>query len=290
MRKTLLMLGILFACWFAAYAAHAAELKAPDQPVSAGNALSLATSGDGSATLYLVGPGTAIKRDVQLGQPVEIHGEELRNAGRYAAVLKGGGSKSAVDFFVNPAQPADLNFLARPSRVPAAKQDAISGVAFVFDAYHNLVQAPANVKFELSVADAPGVTRVVPTKDGVAWTKIDSGKRAGAAQFVASVGNTSVRRVVEETAADPCDLHMKAERDSHGIQVATDPVRDCAGNPVPDGTIVTFTEVDSSGRSTVDARIKKDVARAELPASDDATISVAAGVVVGNEIRMGGGR
>jgi hypothetical protein len=52
---------------------------------------------------------------------------------------------------------------------------------------------------------------------------------------------------------------------------------------------VTFTEVDSSGRSTVDARIKKDVARAELPLSNNATISVASGVVLGNEVHIGGG-
>jgi hypothetical protein len=51
---------------------------------------------------------------------------------------------------------------------------------------------------------------------------------------------------------------------------------------------VTFTSVDENGRSTVDARIKRGIAQAELPASQQATISVAAGVVIGNEIRWGG--
>jgi hypothetical protein len=72
--------------------------------------------------------------------------------------------------------------------------------------------------------------------------------------------------------------------------VETDPVRDCSGNPVPDGTIVTFTSVDPNGRTTVDAVIKRGVARAELPPASQANISVASGVVVGNEIRWGGGR
>ena len=58
---------------------------------------------------------------------------------------------------------------------------------------------------------------------------------------------------------------------------------------LPDGTIVTFTSVDSKGRSTVDARIKKGVARAQLPSTQNATLSVASGVVVGNEIHWGGG-
>jgi hypothetical protein len=72
--------------------------------------------------------------------------------------------------------------------------------------------------------------------------------------------------------------------------VQTDPVRDCSGNAVPDGTIVTFTQNDASGKSTVDARVKRGVARAEMPTAQRATISVASGVVVGNELRWGGGR
>jgi hypothetical protein len=39
----------------------------------------------------------------------------------------------------------------------------------------------------------------------------------------------------------------------------------------------------------VDARIKKGVAKAELPNLHDATISVASGVAMGNDIRVGGG-
>jgi hypothetical protein len=90
-------------------------------------------------------------------------------------------------------------------------------------------------------------------------------------------------------ASDACNLRMKIQKTASAIEVETDPVKDCSGNPLPDGTIVTFIEVDSSGRSTVDARIKKDVARAELPLSSNATISVASGVVLGNEVHVGGG-
>jgi hypothetical protein len=82
-------------------------------------------------------------------------------------------------------------------------------------------------------------------------------------------------------------MHL-AGRSGNSVIVETDPVRDCSGNAVPDGTIVSFIQTDSSGRSTVDARIKKGIARAQLPAADSATITVAAGVVLGNELHVGG--
>jgi hypothetical protein len=69
------------------------------------------------------------------------------------------------------------------------------------------------------------------------------------------------------------------------LALETEPVRDCSGNPVPDGTIVTFTEAYSGGEATVDVPLKRGVAKTEMPAYDGATISVATGVVMGNEIR-----
>jgi hypothetical protein len=123
----------------------------------------------------------------------------------------------------------------------------------------------------------------------VAWINSSSAKKAGAAQFVASTGDTSVRRVVQQVASDPCNLRMHVvQRNEKGVTVETDPIRDCTGNPVPDGTIVSFTQTDRMGRSTVDARIRKGVARAQLPYAESADISVAAGVVLGNELHLGG--
>jgi len=104
------------------------------------------------------------------------------------------------------------------------------------------------------------------------------------------VGDNSVRRVVEETASEPCNLRFKVHKEKDGLIAETDPVRDCSGNAVPDGTIVTFISAEpGKGRSTVDARVKKGIARAVLPPVPGATISVASGVVLGNEVRWGGG-
>ncbi|HZU23669.1 MAG TPA: hypothetical protein VE998_12625 [Terriglobales bacterium] len=272
-----------------AHAAAAQQLRVPDHVVANAGA-TLTTSGDGSATFYLVGPGTALKREVKLGEAIELSGADLRNAGRYSAILKAGGNAQAASLLVAPAQPAAINFMARPSRVPVAAHDAISGVAFVFDDYKNLVTSPAQVTFNLAVGDAAPITRKVEAREGIAWTRLDSARKAGAAQFVASIGDTNVRRVVQQVASDPCGLRFHTAPAKNGVTVETDPVKDCSGNPVPDGTIVTFVETDGRTRSTVDARIKRGIAQAELPAVPGALITVASGVATGNEVRLGGGK
>jgi len=275
--------ALLLLCCFA-IATHASELNIP-ATVLAGSGLTIPSSGSGSATLYVSGPGTAIKRKVQLGQAIQLSGGDLQNAGRYVISLDG----DSATLFVTAGAVQAMAFLARPSRVPADTPNVISGTAFVFDRYQNLVMQPQPVKFELSV-NGETVDRIATTKDGVAYAKLDSSKKEGAAQFTASSGSASVRRVVQEVASNPCNIRMSAEREKNGILVRTDPIRDCAGNPVPDGTIVTFTSTDSQGKSTVDARLKRGIAEAQLPPSNNATISVASGVVVGNEIQWRGER
>ncbi len=264
--------------------AQAAELHVP-ATVTAGSGLTFSSSGSGSATMYLFGPGSAVKRQVELGQQIQLSADDLQNAGRYTVVI---GDDSAV-FFVTAAPVNSIAFLARPSRVPAATANVITGTAFLFDKYQNLVLQPEPVKFELE-EDGQTTTRSETSKGGVAFTKLDSSRKAGPAQFVATSGSASVRRVVQQVASDPCNIRMSAQPNKNGVLVRTDPIRDCSGNPVPDGTIVTFTATDSQGKSTVDARIKRGIAEAQLPVSNGATISVASGVVVGNEIQWRGGQ
>ena len=270
-----------------ALVAGAQNLTVPTD-ATAGESVSIPTSGSGSATAYVFGPGTALKQKVDLGQPLQIQGDQLKRAGRYTVIIEGDQNASG-SFFVAPAKLENIAFLARPSRVPASRKDVITGSAYLFDKYNNLVIEKYPVKFDLAIAGAAAATRTEDSKNGIAWVKMDSGKRAGTAQFTASANGASVQRVVQETASDPCTIRMKAQPAKNGnIQVETDPIHDCAGNPVPDGTIVTFTSTDKSGRSTVDARIKRGVAQAELPGSQNATLSVAAGVVLGNEIHWEG--
>jgi hypothetical protein len=51
--------------------------------------------------------------------------------------------------------------------------------------------------------------------------------------------------------------------------------------------VVTFTERYAGGETTVDVPLKRGIAQAQMPAYGGARISVATGVVLGNEIRWG---
>jgi hypothetical protein len=254
--------------------------------VEAGNAFSIQTSGTGKATLYIVGPGQVLKRDVQLGETMFFPADSLYNAGRYLAVLAGDSSTESKSFDVVPAsKPADLSFLARPSRLPVGLHDGITGAVYVFDAYHNLISAPAPVSFELSSPSGAVQKRTVVTRDGAAWTGMDSTAQQGIDRFVARMGEISSARVVGQVPGDPCGLKMSARQSGQQLQLVTDPVRDCNGNAVPDGTIVTFTETYNGGQSTVDVPLKHGIAQVQMPAQNGAMISVASGVVLGNQIR-----
>jgi len=287
--RTFFKIGLFFAtCWFAAYSAHGAELQLPSTVV-ANSAVSIPAGGSGQATLYLLGPGHVAKRQVQLGSQIKINPEEVRDAGRYLVILRSGDHDDSGAFYVVAAGPAALSFLDHPSRVPVAENDAISAVAFVLDKFHNVVLAPQTVNFRLTVKDAPPLLRSVTSRNGVAWALLNSSRKEGAAHFDASLGDIRVERVVQQVASDPCNLRIKAQPTPKGVLVETDPVRDCSGNALPDGTIVSFTAIGPDGKSSIDAPIKRGVARTVIPVPHGATISVASGVVIGNEIHVGGG-
>ncbi|HLK34351.1 MAG TPA: hypothetical protein VKT29_14750 [Terriglobales bacterium] len=283
----LLSATCLAVCLCAATLVAAQQLQVP-ATITAGSGFAIPTTGSGTATFYLVGPSYATKREVNLGTEIQVSPREVRSAGRYIAILRHDGSSESGSFYVLAAKPASLSFLAHPSRVPVAQHDGIIGVAFVFDKWHNLVRQPQTVDFRLQAKDAAAVSQSVRSRDGVAWTLMNSGRKAGNMEFIATLGGVEEKRVIQQVASDPCHLQIKAERNPKGVLVETEPVRDCSGNPVSDGTVVTFTATDAQGRSTVDVPVKKDVAQAELKLAGPATISVASGVVMGNEVRVGG--
>jgi hypothetical protein len=253
---------------------------------TAGEEMVISTTGSGKATFYLVGPGTSRKDDLSLGEQVDLNGQDLRNAGSYLVTVCSNSCTSA-SFYVTAAKPSTLTFLVHPSRVPVSLSDAVSGVALPFDQFHNLVLTPVTVNFQLTAGNNSSFSRQVPTRDGVAWFRTASSKLAGPVQAVASVDDVTARRAVQQVASDPCNLRIKGQRTAAGVTVETEPVHDCAGNIVPDGTIVTFTATEGNARSTVDAPIKKGVARAQIEGSGTTLISVASGVVMGNELRIG---
>lgn len=261
----------------------------PPAAAIAGNPAAIGTEGSGSATLYLVGPSVTAKREIELGQSISLFAKELQTSGRYIAIVCASNC-SSVSFFVAPAKPVNLTFLVHPSRAPVAQNDAVSGVALAFDEFHNLVLNPVPVEFQLTAKGSGPMSRKAETRDGIAWFRSSSGRSAEPLQVTASIGgDVSTRRVVQQVASDPCNLRIKGERTAKGIVVETEPVRDCSGNPVPDGTVVTFTAKSGNETSSVDAPIKQDVARATILAKGPVVISAASGVAMGNEVRIGGG-
>lgn len=287
-RRTLFLVSAFVAvlCLTAPGFSQDATLR-PPSAVIAGEGTSISTTGSGSATFYLLGPTLSLKRDVQLGQEIPLTAKQVRNAGRYVATICTGNC-SSVTFFVTAAKPASLTFLVHPSRAPVGQTDMISGVAFPLDEFGNLILAPATVQFQLASKDASLGSRSVQTQNGVAWFRTNSGKSAGAMQVAASLNDVTARRVVQQVASEPCRLRIKAQRTPKGIDVETEPIRDCSGNPVPDGTVVTFTAKNGNETSTVDAPVKQDVARARITTPGTVVISAASGVVMGNELRVGG--
>jgi hypothetical protein len=280
------LLGCVAVALCLASAGFAQELRVPPS-VTAGSEATLSTTGSGKAAFYLIGPGLSSKSEITLGSEIHLRPQDLRNAGIYLAIACSDACHSA-SFYVTAAVPAGLTFLVHPSRVPVAQGDAVSGVALPRDEFQNLVLDPQTVNLQLTAGNAPLLSRSVRTQDGVAWFRTSSGKAAGKLQVSASLGPVSATRAVQQVASDPCNLRIKGQRTPKGIVVETDPVRDCSGNILPDGTIVTFTAAGAKGKSTVDAPIKQGIARAQIEATGPEVISVASGVVMGNELRIGG--
>lgn len=282
--RTSLLAGLVLALTSPGFA-QSPGMTLPRQ-ITAGSSLSVPTSGSGSGTLTIIGPDQVLRRKVQLGSRATFAAGLLYNAGSYLAILSAGSSSQTGLLQVAPKpQASRLSFLAEPSRLPVNRPNGISGTVYVFDVYHNLIAHPLPVAFQLSASTGPTQSRSVDTRYGVAWTLMNSAAREGAAHFVATAGNVSSTRVIDEVPGNPCNLVMTATPAGDKVLLRTSPVRDCSGNPVPDGTVVTFTETYDGMQSTVDVPLKRDIARVQMPARPGATISVASGVVAGNEIR-----
>jgi hypothetical protein len=288
--RTLGAILFISSVWALVCAAQAPPALHLPANLIAGEAITIPNSESGSGTFYLIGSGKVAKRELKAGESVQLRSTDLAFSGTYQAIVCGGSDCASTSFYVAPAAAKDLVFLVHPSRVAVGQPNAISAVAVVLDRFQNLVLQPEAATFRAATKENAIASPSQTTHNGIAWTRLNSGVRDGTLDISASLGQLSERRVVQQVAAEPCHLRVSAEQKSGQIVLQTDPVRDCRGNAVPDGTIVTFTMLDKLGRSTVDAPIKKGVARTEMASAGPATISVACGVVLGNDIKIGGPR
>lgn len=266
--------------------AMAAEARVP-AAVEAGQTFSIPLGGSGRATFYLIGPDHVVKRNVNLGRDLQIESSDVRTAGRYQVIICDSTCNS-TSFQVKAAQPDHLSFFLHPSRVPVSSPGSIDAFAFVFDPFFNLVMNPVSVDFRVTPATGAGFDRQASTRDGVTWIRMDSTPHEGRVQVTAVLGKVEEARVIQQVASDACGLRMKAIPVGDTVTLETDPVRDCSGNALPDGTVVSFTKVDKEGKSTVDTPIKKGIASTRFKMHGPAQISVACGVVLGNELALSG--
>lgn len=267
--------------------AQSVALQAPST-ATAGSGFSVSASGTGKATFYLIGPSHVTKRTVEPGQSIPIAGEDITAAGTYQLVLCASDGCGNTTLQVLPSDASRLSFLLHPSRVPVSARNAVNATVLVFDRYHNTVLAPTRVNFRISLTGRPASERTVVTNRGVGFFVMDSRPTQGTLEVTASLGDRTEPRVIQQVASEACHLKMTATSGGRTVNLQTEPIRDCAGNPLPDGTIVSFTKLDSTGKSTVDTPIKKERATAQFRVSGPARITVACGVVLGNEVALGG--
>jgi hypothetical protein len=284
-RASVLCFAVVTALALAA-SGQSASLQAPTK-VSAGSSFTISTTGEGSATFYLIGPSHILKRKVELGKSIEISGDDVTSSGSYRAIACESSNCATTYFQVLPLAAAKLRFLVHPSRVAVSTPNAINATAFVYDLFGNTVITPAKVEFRISLSNGSSSSRSGQTHRGISWFEMASTPKQGPLQIVASVGEAAEPRVIQQVASDACGLRMTATPSGRYVKLETDPIRDCTGNPLPDGTIVSFSMTDSLGRSTVDTPIKKDRAAAQFELSGPARVSVACGVALGNELSLG---
>ena len=278
------------ACMGLACASVAAQAQLLTFPpvITAGSAFSINVAGAGAGQITIVGPTQVLRQDVGAQRVVAFPVGALHNAGHYIVLFTSGASAVETRTLdVVPAREATaLSFLAKPSRLPVAVHDGISGAAYLFDRYGNLVTLPAPVTFTLSTTSDAAQVRSVTSHGGVAWTQMDSSSKEGSARFIARTADVTSMRIIQQVPGEPCSLHVNAHPAAKAVALVTDPVRDCKGNAVPDGTIVTFTETYGGRQTTADVPLKHGVAQIEVPSEPGARITVASGVVLGNEVRL----
>jgi adhesin/invasin len=138
-----------------------------------------------------------------------------------------------------PGPPANLSLIAAPSTLPVGSLSALT--ATVTDQFGNPVVNGTAVSFTTNLGSASPVTRV--TTNGVATATLSS-TLPGTAVVTATVGSLSATRPVTFTPGPPTNLSLAAAPSTlqvGNLSALTATVTDQFGNPVVDGTVVSFT-------------------------------------------------
>jgi len=199
--------------------------------------------------------------------------------------IYGNAMVDTVQVMFGESVPTYLNVSADPRAILADNQSTSTLTASVTDAQNNPVSDGTIVNFEI-IDGSGSIESQKTTRNGIATSVLTSGTRPDTAIIVVRVNQltdtTSVRFVVGEAAS----LTLAADSTSlpaDGITstAVTAYVRDIAGNPVADGTRVSFST--DIGDITESAQTAAGNATAQFSSSETgiATIQAVVGAVSG---------
>jgi subtilisin family serine protease/protocatechuate 3,4-dioxygenase beta subunit len=148
-------------------------------------------------------------------------------------------SSTTAQVTFTPGPPTNLSLIAAPSTLPVGNLSALT--ATVTDQFGNPVVNGTAVSFTTNLGSASPVTRV--TTNGVATATLSS-TLPGTAVVTATVGSLNATRLVTFTPGPPTNLSLAAAPSTlqvGNLSALTATVADQFGNPVANGTVVSFT-------------------------------------------------
>ncbi len=205
----------------------------------------------------------------------QIPGEDTRQAGLVTLIAQAGTARGHAQLRVLPGPPAEpLTPLVGPRAVIADGQHQAMVVAVPFDDYGNPMADGTPVEFRAQHPDGQIEQTTATVSHLVAWWSIASGTRAGHATLAASAGAAHGPDAgFDETPGWPVAFGLSASpagvpADGHRlVTLRTEVIRDRFGNPMLDGTLVTFAaEMPDATRRFIPAYTIDGAAEAQLQA------------------------
>lgn len=183
-----------------------------------------------------------------------VPGEDTRQSGLVTLIATAGAARGEASLTISPRPPADpVTPQVGPRAVAADGQHWSMVAAIPFDDYGNPVAEGTPVEFRALHPDGTLERTTVAVSHLVAWQRVTSRTRAGRATVsVEAAGAHGPDATFEEIPGWPGAFGITASPagvPADGRQLVTlrtDVIRDAFGNPMTDGTLVTFV-VDTPG-------------------------------------------
>jgi hypothetical protein len=235
-----------------------------------GLAVTLAAQGSYGLRVYMSAFEAGVAR-------FTLPGEDLRQSGVVALIARAGAARGQGSLEIRPGAPADpITPLVGPRSIAADGEHQTMAVAVPFDDYGNPVADGTPVEFRALHPGERLERRSVPTAHLVAWRWIASGTRAGRATVTVAAGQAHGPDATFEEVPDwpvafglsasPADVPADGRQ---FVTLRTEGIRDRFGNPMLDGTLVTFVaEVPGSEPRQIPAYTIDGQAEAQLQAPE----------------------